>query len=134
MSKIIPLSIKSGPYASKGLLTQVASLSPEKPINVAEMRTRVRIIDAIENADGDSFLLESSEYDLLKAAIQVFPFNVANKPILQIIDDVLNAIDGPVITKEMRDAAVVAATEIAASASASAAIESAAAAVAAKPS
>lgn len=109
MSKIVPLSIASGPYSSKVLLAQVAGLSPEKAINVAEMRTRIRIIDAIENSEGDSFLLETSEYDVLKAAVQSFPFNVANKQILQVIDDVLNAIDGPVITKAMREAAIAAA-------------------------
>ena len=108
MSKIIPLSVATGPFNSKGLLTQVISISQDKPINVGDMRKRVRVLDALETADG-SFVIEQDEYNLLKAAILVFPFNVANKQILQVIDDVLDAVDGPVITKEMRDAALAAA-------------------------
>ena len=108
MSKIIPLSVVTGPFNSKGLLTQVISMSPSQPISVGDMRKRVRIIDAIEMADG-SFIIEQDEYNLLKAAVLAFPFNVANKQILSVIDDVIEATDGPVITKEMRDAALAAA-------------------------
>lgn len=108
MSKIIQLSVAAGPFNSRGLLNQVVSMSPEKAINIGEMRKRVRILDAIETADG-SFMIETDEWDLLSQCVRSFPFNVANKQVLQIIDDVLDAPDGPVITKEMRDATLAAA-------------------------
>jgi hypothetical protein len=89
--KSIPLrAVDGGVYTSRNVIAQVANLSPSRPISVDEMRRRVRILDALEKAD-DTLLLEDADHAILKAAVEAFPFNVADAGLLRIVDDILEA-------------------------------------------
>jgi len=77
--------------ASATLLKMVAGNSPNKALTVDEMRKRVHILDALESSSGDVLFLEDEDHRCLSDAIQGFPWSAANKALLQIIDDVLNA-------------------------------------------
>ena len=85
----IPLRA-GGTHPSKAVLLQVVSLSPEGRIGIDEMRRRCRILDALEKAD-DRLLLEDADHEVLKKAVESFPFQIAHRDILAVIDDVFNA-------------------------------------------
>jgi hypothetical protein len=91
--KTIPLRA-GGAHPSKAVLTQVVSLSPEKAIGIDEMRRRCRILDALEKAD-DRLLLEDADHEILRKAIESFPFQIAHRDILAVVDDVMAAATVP---------------------------------------
>jgi hypothetical protein len=67
--------------------------SPQKPLTVAEIRARVKVLDVLERLepDADSMVLEDADHQTLKNAIESFPWQQAGRDILEIIDDVLEA-------------------------------------------
>ena len=71
----------------------VLEISPQKPLSVADIRARVRVIDAIEEADeqNDTLVLEDAEHQTLKRAVEDFPWQQASRELLELIDDVLEA-------------------------------------------
>lgn len=85
----------AGTHTSKAILTQVVSLSPESRIGIDEMRRRCRILDALEKSDGQ-LLLEDADHETLRKAIEAFPFQIAHRDILAVIDDVMQA-DTPAV-------------------------------------
>lgn len=97
MSKIIALTVKTGQFSAKGLLTDLSSFAPQgQGLGPAEMRKRIKMLDKIEAAT-DSVVLDNSEYEILKAALNANPgpFRVAHRDILRLMDDVLEAPDAP---------------------------------------
>jgi hypothetical protein len=86
----IPLR-STGAFDSRTVLAQVAGTSAAKAIGIGEMRRRVRILDALDAAAGEDVLLEDADYDALRAAIGEFPFALAHRDLLRIVDDVLEA-------------------------------------------
>jgi len=79
-----------GRFKSTDVFRQVIDTSPQKPLSVDEIRKRCRVLDALDKANG-ILELEDIDHLTLKLAIQDFPFNVADRTLLQIIDDVLEA-------------------------------------------
>lgn len=65
-------------------------LDPQKGVDIAEMRASIRVLDAIDNANG-VLELEDADYDLLKVKLTSMPWNIVDKRIIQLIDDVSNA-------------------------------------------
>src|SRR5262245_24433224 len=64
MAKTIRL-IEGDTFNSKRVLIEVLSLPPQG-CTIADMRKRMRVMDAIEAAAGDEVTLEDADYDLLK--------------------------------------------------------------------
>jgi hypothetical protein len=84
---------------SAGILRLVCGNSPQRPLSIEEIRRRVRILDALDEAtkpgDGGTLSevlsLEDEDHKALCAAIEGFPWVNASKGLLTIIDDVLQA-------------------------------------------
>lgn len=87
--KLIPL--RTDPLNSIDLFTQVLSKSPRDPLSVDAMRRRCRVLDKLEGATGQKLELEDMDALTLSQAIDAFPWAVANRDILRIIDDVKEA-------------------------------------------
>ena len=92
--------IKTGSFSTVETITVVAKQT-QKGITVDEMRLRCRILDAVEKADPTHGLIEDADHKLLVSLMKTFPFAVADKDLLGIIDAVINAKDAAV-----RDASV----------------------------
>ena len=92
--KIIKLR-KDKVFSTLSIITSIIGSSPTNSINVEEMRKRVHILSEIENADknDEDLTLENDYYELLKRSVNTFPFSVANRDLLTIVDDILNAED-----------------------------------------
>ena len=83
---------RDGQLSSLEVFAAVAEKSPHQPLSIADMRQRVRILDAIEKADGGgTLLLEESEHKALCQALEAFPWSSATRELLTVIDDVLDA-------------------------------------------
>lgn len=95
---------------TKEIITLVISNSPQKQLTIDEMRKRVSILQTFEAAgDKESFVLEDAEHQVLVDAIKTFPWALASKELLSILDDFLNAetinISAlKVVNKEKKDA------------------------------
>jgi len=72
-------------FASKRVLVEVLSLPPNGT-NLAEMRKRIKIMDAIEAAEGGELQLEDADYELLRGQFQSFPFRLVHKDLVAIAD------------------------------------------------
>lgn len=77
-------------FKTRTIIKQVCELSPSKVINLDEMRKRIKILDTLDAAEG-FLVLEDAEHQLLSVAVREFPWNVANRELLRIIDDVCEA-------------------------------------------
>jgi hypothetical protein len=60
-------------------------------INAADMRSRCRILDILDKADGDSLLMEDADHAVMSRLMSSYQFNIAHPLLLQIIDDVVEA-------------------------------------------
>ena len=96
--KLIPFN-NGETFKARIQLGQAAGFSPQKAIPIDKMRRRIRILDAIESAPPDAphMLLEDADWEVLKEAVNDFPWAVAHKDLMHIIDGVLNAKDAPAI-------------------------------------
>jgi len=65
-------------------------LDPQKGIDITEMRSSIRLLDAIDAANG-TLELEDADYAVLKDKLDHMAWNVADKRIVQLIDDVNGA-------------------------------------------
>jgi hypothetical protein len=84
MAKTIKL-IEGETFSSKRVLVEVMSLPP-MGCNIADMRKRMRVMDAIEAAQGDEVTLEDADYDLLKGVFHSNQFRLVHKELLAIAD------------------------------------------------
>lgn len=91
--KLIPLRT-DGKFPTIAILDQAVSVAPNG-INPTQMRSRIRILDAIDNAKNDTLLLEDADYSTLVDAVNGMPWAIADRSLLQIIDDVVNAVAPP---------------------------------------
>lgn len=72
--------------------TPVDPKNPQQGFDFKEIRARGKVCDAIEAAgDNDFVVLEDAHYEKLKAIIEVVPFGTANRGLLTLIDNVLEA-------------------------------------------
>lgn len=95
MSKIVALTIKTGQFPAKGLLSDLTSFAHQgQGLGPVEMRKRIKMLDKIEAAT-DSVTFDNSEYEILKAALNADPgpFRLAHRDIMRLMDDVLEAPD-----------------------------------------
>jgi len=72
-------------FKSKRVLVEVLSLPPQG-CNLGEMRKRIKIMDAIEGAEGGELQLEDADYELLKGQFHAFPFRLVHKDLVAIAD------------------------------------------------
>jgi hypothetical protein len=63
---------------------------PQKGADIAEMRRSIRVLDALDAANG-TLELEDADYDHLKTKITAMPWNVIDRRIVQLVDDVTGA-------------------------------------------
>lgn len=90
--KLIPLS-KAEKYDARTLIKEVMENSPQEALTPDKMRLRIKVLDTLDAAGGESMLLEDAEHAILSQAITTYPYNLANRDILRVIDDVANAKD-----------------------------------------
>lgn len=78
--------------SSLAVLRQVTGQAPGKALSIDEIRRRVRILDLLDAAplNSDHILLEDEDAKVLVGAIEGFPWSVASKGLLSVIDDVLS--------------------------------------------
>jgi hypothetical protein len=62
---------------------QFKSRGVERGINVAEMRMRMRLLDALEAANDRSLQLEDADWELFKALATRFQFGLAHRDLVQ---------------------------------------------------
>jgi len=74
------------------VLSQVVRrpLNPQSGADITEMRQSLRVLDALEAANG-TLELEDADYQHLKAKLAAMPWNVIDRRIVQLIDDVNGA-------------------------------------------
>jgi hypothetical protein len=84
MARSIKL-IEGEMFSSKRVFVEVLSL-PAGGCNIADMRKRMRVMDAIEAADGDEATLEDADYELLKSVFHGNQFRLAHRDLLTIAD------------------------------------------------
>lgn len=72
-------------FKSKRILVEVLSLPPQGS-NLADMRKCIKIMDAIEAAEGPELTLEDADYDLLKGQFLAFQFRLVHKDLVAIAD------------------------------------------------
>jgi hypothetical protein len=65
-------------------------LDPQKGVDITEMRQSLRVLDAIDAANG-TLELEDADYAHLKEKLERMPWNVVDKRIVQLVDDVSRA-------------------------------------------
>jgi hypothetical protein len=63
---------------------------PQKGVDIPEMRQSIRVLDALDSANG-TLELEDADYTHLKDKLLAFKWNMVDKRIVQLIDDVSNA-------------------------------------------
>lgn len=65
-------------------------LDPKQGADITEMRASIRVLDALDVADG-TLELEDSDYAHLTDKLQKMQWNLVDKRIVQLIDEVLAA-------------------------------------------
>jgi hypothetical protein len=62
-------------------------LDPQKGADIAEVRLSIRVLDALDAANG-TLELEEADYQHLKAKLAAMPWAVVDRRIVQLFDDV----------------------------------------------
>jgi hypothetical protein len=94
--KRIPLKTLSdargGDIVYQDVLREVVRrpLDPQRGADIPEMRQSIRVLDALESANG-MLELEDSDYQHLKEKLLKMPWNVVDKRLVQLVDDVVGA-------------------------------------------
>jgi hypothetical protein len=87
--KSIPLR-DAGAFTTSAIITSAVS-GAASGINVTQMRSRIRVLDALDAAKDGVLLLEESDYSTLSEAVNAMPWAIADRTLLAIIDDILGA-------------------------------------------
>jgi len=66
-------------------------LDPQKGANIEEMRQSIRCLDALDSANG-TLELEDSDYEHLVQKLKGQPWNVVDKRLVTLFDDVMAAV------------------------------------------
>lgn len=86
--KFIPL--KDGNIKTRMIIDAVVSQAANGA-RLDEIRRRVRIIEALEKADGDTLHLEDADHSLLVKLINEFSFAIARPELVTILDEIIDA-------------------------------------------
>jgi hypothetical protein len=65
-------------------------LDPQRGAEIAEIRQSIRVLDAIDKANG-VLELEDSDYEHLKQKTLAMPWNMIDRRIIEFVDDVTSA-------------------------------------------
>jgi hypothetical protein len=76
----------------KVVLTEVVRrpLDPQRGVSIQEMRESLKVLDALESANG-TLELEDSDYEHLLQKLTAMPWNVVDRRLVQLVDDVTSA-------------------------------------------
>jgi hypothetical protein len=77
--------IEGETYKSRQVLADVVRLTPQG-VDIEDMRRRLKVLDAIEAAQGDDLTLEDAQFDLLKTCFITFRFGIVHKELIAIAD------------------------------------------------
>ena len=87
---------KVGQWDTRSVLKQVMNASP-KGMLLDEMRKRIKIMDALDEMARLSLDVDEEQFKLITGALINFPFGVAHKDLLAVIDGVLEATAEPIV-------------------------------------
>ena len=87
---------KVGQWDTRSVLKQVMNASPRGML-LDEMRKRIKIMDALDEMARLSLDVEEDQFKLIVGALTNFPFGVAHKDLLAIVDGVLEAPAEPIV-------------------------------------
>lgn len=87
---------KVGNWDTRSVLKQVMNIAG-RGITVDEMRKRIKIMDMLDEMVRLSLDVEDEQFKLIVAAVNSFPFGVAHKDLLAVIDGILEAPAEPVV-------------------------------------
>jgi hypothetical protein len=90
---------KEGDFTTAKLLQQVCETSING-MNLTQMRSRIRVLDAVEAAGDGDIMLEDADFNTLSEAINSQQWALAKKQLLVIIDGVLEAKNAEPAQKE----------------------------------
>jgi hypothetical protein len=62
-------------------------LNPQQGADITEMRQSLRVLDVLDKANG-KLDLEDADYEHLKSKLGAMPWNVVDRRIVQLVDDV----------------------------------------------
>lgn len=79
-----------GQWGTRGVLKMVLNVNPRGML-LDEMRRRIKLMDRLDASDDVGIELDADEFKMVVGALNVFPFGVAHKDLLALIDDVLAA-------------------------------------------
>jgi hypothetical protein len=65
-------------------------LNPQQGATIEEIRQSVRVLDALDAANG-TLELEDADYEHLKQKTLAMPWNVIDRRLVQLVDEVLSA-------------------------------------------
>jgi hypothetical protein len=65
-------------------------LNPQAGMGIDEMRQSIRVMDALDSADG-TLELEDSDYQHLRSKVDAMQWLLVDRRIIQLVDDVRNA-------------------------------------------
>jgi hypothetical protein len=82
--------IKGEAFNSRQMFTEILSL-PAQGCSIADMRRRIKILDAIEGSQGDELRIEDADFELLKSIFNGTQFRIAHKNVLAIADTLESA-------------------------------------------
>lgn len=88
------------PYAA--LIRNCLNASePNKPILLDEQRKRVRVLDALEGADGNAFMmLEDADAQVLESCVRMMPWAMVSPGIVEFSDSVISDCKTPFTPKK----------------------------------
>lgn len=94
--KTVDVSLPSGSEMSLDYKTQLqvilrAPIDPKAGIDIEEMRGSIRVLDALDKADGDFCDLEDADFFFMVKKVNSAHFAQAHPAILQFVDDVTGA-------------------------------------------
>ena len=65
-------------------------LDPKQGADITELRQSIRVLDVLEAANG-TLELEDADYDHLKRKLEAMTWNVVDKRVLRLVDEVTSA-------------------------------------------
>jgi hypothetical protein len=65
-------------------------LNPQAGADIVEMRQSIRVLDELETSNG-TLELEDADYEHLRAKLLAMPWNVIDRRIVQLVDEVTGA-------------------------------------------
>jgi hypothetical protein len=85
---------KHGQWDTRSVLKQVMNIAPRGML-LDEMRQRIKVMDMLDEAARTEIGLDEDQFKLVAAAVKAFPFNVAHRDLLAVIDGILDAPSAP---------------------------------------